>query len=467
LKHEVTVDDTRTSLKAVALIIGACFAIFLFFGQRSLVPDIGWLIEASRRFVSGERLYVDIIEVNPPLIIYESVLLSAGQLTPATYIAGVCAIMAVSTLWVLRLRGPELARYSLLAMLIGGFTDFGQRDHLVTIYLIPFLLAERASKPERVALGLWAFLGVGLKPYFLLIPAAAVAGRAFATRSIRPFFAVECLALGAAGVAYVGFVAVVHPEYFDYIIPLGRFVYWTYGAELSWPLAALSVAVGGVGLVPFLTREKALIPLGAAVLGGLASFYLQGRNWSYHLIPAAGLALLLALLIGRRLRAANTGVAIIAALQLVRGAHPGSGQHVIPPNVRSVAFLVSHVFGAYPETLECNVRNATRYPAIWVVPGAWNIAHDPSRTPADRARALALLRQEKATILKDIGTYRPEIIYADARRVKPYYKYPFDYVQFLGGLSGYRKTGRVLNYEVWMRNDLPARKIVAAKANQC
>ena len=140
---------------------------------------------------------------------------------------------------------------------------------------------------------------------------------------------------------------------------------------------------------------------------------------------------------------------------------------MIPPNVGSVAFLVSHVFGAYPETLECNVRNATRYPAIWVVPGAWNIANDPSRTRADRERAAGILRHEKATILKDIKTYRPEIIYADARKVKPYYDYPFDYVQFLDGLKGYRKIGKALSYDVLTRNDLPARKIVAAKSNQC
>jgi hypothetical protein len=185
------------------------------------------------------------------------------------------------------------------------------------------------------------------------------------------------------------------------------------------------------------------------------------------MIPAAGLAILLALLIGQRFRAANIGVVLVAALQLYRGAHPGSAQHVIPPNVNSVAFLVSHVFGAYPETLECNVRNATRYPAIWVVPGAWNIAHDASRTPTDRTRAAAILQQEKANILKDINSYRPELVYVDARTSKPYYKYPFDYVAFLGGLSGYRKTGQVLNYDVWTRNDVPALKVIAARSNQC
>jgi len=467
LKQEIFVDGDSARLKSVALIVAMCSATFLFFAPRSLVPDIGWLIEASRRFVAGERLYVDIIEVNPPLIIYESILLTAGQLTPATYVAGVCASITISALWVLRLRGPELARYSLLAILIGGFTDFGQRDHLLLIYLIPFLVVQRASRAERVALGLWAFLGVGLKPYFLLIPAAAIVGRAFADRSIKPVFATECITLAIACTGYVAFLASVHPEYFTYIIPLGRFVYWAYGAKLSWPFAALSLAIGGVAVGALLSREKALIPLGAAVLGALASFYAQGRYWSYHMIPAAGLAILLALLIGRRLRAAHVAVAVIAALQLFRGAHPGGGQHLIPPNVRSVAFLVSHVFGAYPESLECNVRNATRSPAIWVVPGAWNIAHDFSRPPADRARAIAILQQERSTILKDINTFRPEIIYTDARKVKPYYKYPFDYARFLGGLSGYRKTGTVMMYDVWTRDDLPPRKINAATSNQC
>ena len=35
-----------------------------------LNTDSGWLLVAARRLLDGDRLYVDIIEVNPPLIVW-------------------------------------------------------------------------------------------------------------------------------------------------------------------------------------------------------------------------------------------------------------------------------------------------------------------------------------------------------------------------------------------------------------
>src|SRR6478672_13088189 len=48
-------------------------AVVLFAALRSpLKDDIAWLLYVARRWLAGRELYVDVIEVNPPLIIWIS-----------------------------------------------------------------------------------------------------------------------------------------------------------------------------------------------------------------------------------------------------------------------------------------------------------------------------------------------------------------------------------------------------------
>ena len=468
MKHGEIAARSMAPQFGAALILSICFGAFQFFSPRPLIPDIAWLIEASRRWLGGAKLYIDVIEVNPPLIFYETVALSAGQLTAGFYMAGVCVVSSVSALWVLRLRGPYVAVSALAAMLIGGLTDFGQRDHLALIFVIPVLLGGSASKRVRAALGLWAFLGVGLKPYLLLIPFGAAAGRALVDKSLAPFFAIEWLTLGTACVLYVAFVAIVHPVYFESIAPLGQFVYWVYGNSYDIEFLGLTIAVAATATLPLLLRDRESTPVAFAAIAALGSFYLQGRNWSYHMVPATGLAILVSIMVARRLRASYVLTAFLIALQLIRGPHTGRQlPYVIPSGVTSVAFLVAHVYPAYPESLDCGVTNAVRYPALWVVPGAWNIARDARRSLADRTLAREILKHEKATILGDLTTMQPAVIYEDARSKKPYFHHYFDYSDFLDGLDGYTKTSHVLFYDVWTRNDRPVPVVEVPSRRRC
>lgn len=434
---------------AVAGIISMAAAAFLFFSTRQLIPDIAWLLEGSRRWLDGQQLYRDIIEVNPPMAFYTAVALSGGILSGPAYIAGNCIALALSSLWVLRLRGPYAAFAALAAMLLGGLTDFGQRDHLALIFVIPFLFAGSARFPERVALGLWAFIGVGLKPHLLAIPIAAALARAVLDKSMRPLVAPELVSLGIASAAYLCLAFLLHPAYFADIVPLARFVYGAYGSPVKVELAGLSVVLVLVGGLALLLGERRTVPLAAAMLAGLASFYLQGRNWSYHFVPALGLGILLSILLARHHRAALPLAVVLCAGQLVRGPHQPMPS--APFSERSVAVLSAHVFAAYPRA----VHNATRYPALWTLPGAWNALNDPGRSATDRERARRILEHERAIIRADILRDRPDAIYAHANRTKRYFRRPFDYMEFLGPLPGYRFVGRRENegyvYDVYRR----------------
>jgi hypothetical protein len=41
--------------------------------RRPLNPDVAWYLNSAERVLGGERLYTDILEINPPLIVWLSV----------------------------------------------------------------------------------------------------------------------------------------------------------------------------------------------------------------------------------------------------------------------------------------------------------------------------------------------------------------------------------------------------------
>ena len=69
------VDFSRRLLaSAISLILLlSVVGVVLFVALRSpLKDDIAWLLYVARRWMAGRELYIDVVEVNPPLIIWIS-----------------------------------------------------------------------------------------------------------------------------------------------------------------------------------------------------------------------------------------------------------------------------------------------------------------------------------------------------------------------------------------------------------
>jgi hypothetical protein len=270
-------------------------------------------------------------------------------------------------------------------------------------------------------------------------------------RSWKPALAAEIVTLALACCAYLVAVGLLHSEYFTDMIPLASFTYYPYGLGPKPVFMALTPALICTALYPILEKDHARAPVAAAVLAALISFYIQGRNWSYHFVPAIGLGLFLALWIRRRM------VMILAALligiQLWRGPHHRGRQSPIPEGAESVAFLIAHVYGAWPTSTYCGVTHTTRYPALWPIPGAWNKLTSPD--PAVRRKAAQILAEQRAIIRGDLLRQRPQFIFAHDYGKQLYFDRSFNYMRFIGPLPGYRRVGRRRDYDVWSRVGLP------------
>lgn len=130
--------------------------------------------------------------------------------------------------------------------------------------------------------------------------------------------------------------------------------------------------------------------------------------------------------------------------------------------------MVSQRYGEYrsgqvprPFINETGSHWASRYPALWPIPGAIvGISRTDCRRDAARcAEFRHILADARRATIADMKRYQPELVFIDVRRSKSYFGgQPFDYLAFLSidpafapMWSRYRKVGEMPGFEVWRR----------------
>ncbi|MGH7286440.1 MAG: hypothetical protein ACREI8_00255, partial [Myxococcota bacterium] len=115
--------------------------------------DVGWFLHAGAVWLDGGTIGIDIIDTNPPLVIWlsglEVQLARRLALPPFVVHAGVtCALVLGSVLLcgsgLLRAGVPPLAvsvfrPLVLAASVLAAEDQFGQRDHWIAVLLLPYV----------------------------------------------------------------------------------------------------------------------------------------------------------------------------------------------------------------------------------------------------------------------------------------------------------------------------------------
>ena len=256
---------TATSILLLLAVLG----IVLFTMLRSpLKDDIAWLLYVARRWMAGGELYVDVVEINPPLIIWISaipiwlagILGINAQFTAIPFF--VAAVLACAWWTASLLRGsgklfedrlPVFAAIGTVLLVVPA-GDLGQREHLLVAATLPYLaLFARSLDGERTALrdaliaGVLAGLGCALKPryagVFVVLEGLAI------LRGQRPFSA-KSIAAAVTMLGYVGLVALFCPAYLRRAVPLALALYGATNVPLRQLVAdslRLYVWPGGCG----------------------------------------------------------------------------------------------------------------------------------------------------------------------------------------------------------------------------
>ena len=504
------------ALDAAALPVAAamvlCGAAILF--EVPANHDLAWLMYVGGRVLDGARPYRDLIEVNPPLVIYLSAAAAwvGRRLSVTSFTAFYGLVLVLAGLsaglcsWLLaRLAPVGVTRWAaaVFLFLVVPFAgvEFGQREHLLLLLYAPYLVlaALRARRqpipwPAAVGIALAAAIGVSIKPYFVL-PWLLTEGYVAARAGLRPWLRrPDPWVVLATGAIYLAIVLLRLPEYV-HLAAWGAQLYVTFG---SGPLPSILVTprtllIGLALLVAFavqgsdgLRDVRRLLAL--ASVGLLLALVWQRKGWDYHWYPVLACGLLsLALLAieatrgaAHRLAATLAMVTVCSASAVTRVADPvRRAEAELYPSQLSrmkavvreyaaggpILVLSTQVGAAFPLVNYAGLEWASRFNCLWFVPGlypelgadtATEFPYHPvaRMAPAERwvLRAYAAdVRARKPTLIL-VDSFEPD---SRLRRFDPLTFLMRD-SSFAAERRHYRKLGWVGRYLVLRRADLPA-----------
>ncbi|WP_431285824.1 DUF3488 domain-containing protein [Humitalea sp. 24SJ18S-53] len=430
----------RAGVAAPAARLAAVLALLpaLFWGLIVLFPplnhDVAAILNFSERWLAGEALYRDLIDVNPPLIFVLTLLPAAmGRWLPLDGPQSLllCMLVLCGVVWRMtallrrgRAEGPvEAAVLSAaipLVLFVVGY-DFAQREHLMGVVAIPYaiLAARRADglpTGTGLAIGtaLLAAVGFALKPHFLAVPGliellvlghraarmGAWAGLRASLRDAVPW------TMASVWLAYLVAIPVLFPDYFGYVLPLVWVYYLDLGVFGAFDVLLsnrLGTAFLGLAvLLPFAARRRAgalAQVLTAAAVGAFISAWVQHKGWSYHAAPILMLAPLAAMLLAARwadrnlapTRSAATAwpfAASLAAMLALTAAYAGeapwreilfrsSKAGILTAKLRQDALrerllvLSPDIYPVYPALNYARAQSTLRTMNLWLLQGVY------------------------------------------------------------------------------------------------
>lgn len=491
-----TASRTRQRAAGAACSLLVSVGLLAALWGRTINHDTAWYLISTRKWLEGATLYVDLYEVNPPLNFYYTVPavlladgLGIGDVNAQYLVVAALTFMSLFWSWALVVDGLALPPGRQLPAFLGlsavltlpALSQVAQREHLMMLLALPWFLGqvrdEASGTSGRVARAASAALGFCLKPYFLAIPICVTLWHMIRRRSLRPIVSLDNMVMLALGSCYVLAARVIHPAYFEDIIPVARAVYTSFGSPTDFVLGRLAIAVAPflllLVLLPFGRRTVPAFGLiVSGIVAGVSSYLLQYNGFDYHLIPFESFTLLAAawsLIHARRVTAlaiaAALGFSAFAGLAIQRGTydfwirgHIEAAMGGRPPP-RSLFVATTNVDAGPLLALELGADWISRYPHNWLVPGALGRldATDCAAMPETCAELRAILAKNRDDDIADIERARPEMIIIDKRRgFVP--TDGFSWYDFYAGnprwgsvIAPYTLVGSTANFDTWSR----------------
>jgi hypothetical protein len=456
--------------------------------------DVAWLVYLGEQVLHGERLYVDLVDVNPPLIILLSAVpawLAEWLRLPAlvnfyglaTVIVVLCAWIAASLLrcysafFADRLRTTT---FLVVVLALSAGADFGQREHLFTVLVLPYLallalqLRGGSVGPVQATLvGVLGGIGFALKPHFLLAFALLELGSVH--RGLRVFRR-ETGAVALVLLVYALTIAVFFPTYVTDIVPLAFIYYRAWSGPWERVLLGarylLALAVLNCALRMEVRQRAGRDPLGFVLsVFGLAAavvYVVQWKGWMYHTLPCyVALALRAAYVLTmpaaatqRFWRWARLPVAmplLVAGLGAIACESFGQANHehsvvqelatlVRQDHVRSLLVLSPSVSPAFPVVNETSVPWTSHYDTVWALVSESSLAKQGDR----RARRLLIRRQ----MVQDFVTRKPDLVAINATHAGEYLGILSAEPAFVAAWHEYQKRAGIAGFQVFSRRRL-------------
>lgn len=492
--------EAKTNAVGLAAIAAVLFSLG---AVRILVSfpnhDLAWLLYMAGQILAGARPYVDIIETNPPLVVYLMVAVewlsrmsSLGDFFVLKIL--VLAMVAVSVtcgLALVRRTVPEnqvwvppiLALVSIFLLVPFAGIEFAQREHLVLVLLLPYLYVAAlrvsgggVSPSIAWIVGIAAGLGVALKPFFVLVW-VGIEVYLFLRLRRQVWRRPEIIAVPAVLVTYVLLVVLLNPAYLD-LAAKGTQVYRTYHRSnpftiaLSWPMAFAIMVLVTAWFVRHASGRSSLRDLLSVAMGGfIVAVFLQNKGWNYHWYPVIVLGTLLLCVIAaelllplirtwRRPLRGTIAICIVVVLLVataieLRAARTEweSATHHRPYNLEAMTRVVEdHASGGTISSLTTRFQSTfplvnltsvdwgSRFNCLWMLPGIYrdvvSLEGPFPYHPEDQRGEVERWMIE--SVIEDLEAHRPDLIIVDMNRPDRYMA-GFDYIAYFSDDPRFRE----------------------------
>ena len=308
------------------ILINASFlAISLYLNTHTYINwDVSWLLETTKRLLAGGTYAQHFLETNPPLILFLytiPVVLSGyiGSLT-SNFLIFIYAICLLSLILSYRILQPLMQADRLGLMLfcsalvccelIVPCYEFGQREHLTFLFIIPYVLLLASINTSlyplylRYTAGLLAGIGFAIKPHFLIPLIFIWCWELFKKRDLRGCISIENGCIVVVMSMYLLATLIITPDYFSFILPIVFKFYLTFNEPLfnlmTYPWSNLFYIVMLLGLwhlnqqqIPYRNLYEIIL---LCNLGFFLVFILGGRFFYYHFLISAAFSILLLIL---------------------------------------------------------------------------------------------------------------------------------------------------------------------------
>jgi hypothetical protein len=304
------------------LVIICCLTCFIQH-QLFLSWDIGSLLNSTNKLLAGGNYVDDFFIPNTPMILYLYVppllLAKFSQINVLFifplyifFLAALSYTVCYQLINKIFLPQDFVQRYLFaitlaLVFLIVPIYEFGQRDHLLVLMTMPYLLAtvcrleaKPLTKILAFAIGVFAGLGIAIKPHFLILPLLIESYYAFSQRNWLAWCKPEIVGIIAVLALYVSFVLITRQDYVAVIMPY--LVKYYYGSSwITWfgflfndaLLYIYITVIFYVFLNKFNKYKKLSAILFTALIAFICTFMTQGFTYFYHMVPALSLAILM------------------------------------------------------------------------------------------------------------------------------------------------------------------------------
>lgn len=325
---------------------------------------IGWdpalHLQCAELIVKGGIPYVDMLDVNPPLIWYLDTLpVLVSQAFKAPVILVFNEFMVLLMLWAASSLGYLLIKkvspdqaFTYLGLIFGVLYfnfflrwDFGQREEIFVLLYLPYLVLRllryqgaKITLAEGLVFGITGAIGICLKHYFVLVAVMVELSMLLAFRRPRVLLAWENLGALCFAILYLAHFAFAPKEmldnYFHFLVPAFAKGYFFWDTCLANSIAAPDkrgvfylACLGAVLALTQLKRAPVLLPLMVFTTASIIPYLLQFKGWPYHDIPVfagacvlittSGASIITSLIKKQSVALPVTALAVITGVSLV------------------------------------------------------------------------------------------------------------------------------------------------------